>query len=192
MNVYVLPQNCLLPFVYFIRAFSVLDSSSLNFDFFFVKPIDHLLIICFVNFFNCSWNSFIVVLMFSLKNVDIKFVNRFAFRGNRSNHTVVSVRRKFSCLEKSILFLSPFASCVLLIFFVQDINVKQVLQVRGEMCLQRASALVTQRRRPVCCLVPPPFVYLFIIQWDLQPAFVRQNMFKQCLYVPFIRVYCQI
>merc|ERR1712107_627578 len=37
-----------------------------------------------------------------------------------------------------------------------------------------------------------PFVYLFIIQWDLQPAFVRQNMFKQCLYVPFIRVYCQI
>merc|ERR1712004_851590 len=118
---------------------------------------------------------------------------RFAFRGNRSNHTVVSARRKFSCLEKSILFLSPFASCVLLIFFVQDINVKQVLQVRGEMCLQRASALVTQRRRPVCCLVPPPFVYLFIIQWDLKiPAFVRQNMFKQCLYVPFIRVYCQI
>ena len=69
---------------------------------------------------------------------------------------------------------------------------KQVLQVRGEMCLQRASALVTQRRRPACCLVPPPFVYLFIIQWDLQPAFVRQDMFKQCLYVPFIRVYCQI
>merc|ERR1712062_736916 len=32
--------------------------------------------------------------------------------------------------------------------------------VRGEMCLQRASALVTQRRRPACCLVPPPFVYL--------------------------------
>merc|ERR1712073_268641 len=25
--------------------------------------------------------------------------------------------------------------------------------VRGEMCLQRASALVTQRRRPVCCIV---------------------------------------
>merc|ERR1712211_231661 len=49
-----------------------------------------------------------------------------------------------------------------------------------------------KRRRPVCCLVPPPFVYLFIIQWDLQPAFVRQNMFKQCLYVPFVRVYCQI
>merc|ERR1712062_563989 len=36
------------------------------------------------------------------------------------------------------------------------------------------------------------FILLFIIQWDLQPAFVRQNMFKQCLYVPFTRVYCQI
>ena len=85
-------------------------------------------------------------------------------------------------------FLSPFASCFLLIFFVQNINLRQVLQVRGEMCLQRALALVTEKRRPVCCFVPPPFAYFFTIQWDVQPAFVRQNMFKQCLYVPFIRV----
>ena len=78
------------PFVYYIRTSFC---PCLHFDFFkthWLPPDDLLLSI-----FYCSWNSFIVVLMFSLKNVDIKFVNRFAFRGNRSNHTVVSARRKF-------------------------------------------------------------------------------------------------
>merc|ERR1712113_1069767 len=42
---------------------------------------------------------------------------RFAFRGNRSNHTVVSARRKlFSFfISLKICFLSPFASCFPLI-----------------------------------------------------------------------------
>merc|ERR1712055_1093483 len=53
---------------------------------------------------------------------------RFAFRGNRSNHTVVSARRTWrNVFAKS---LGP-------------------------------------------CDTKTPFVYLFIIQWDLQPAFVR-------------------
>merc|ERR1711963_598043 len=81
---------------------------------------------------------------------------RFAFRGNRSNHTVVSARRTWRNV-----FAKSLGHC--------------------------------DTKTPPSMLSCSSAFCLFIFQWELKiPSFVRQNKFKQCLYVPFTRVYCQI
>merc|ERR1712107_453124 len=81
---------------------------------------------------------------------------RFAFRGNRSNHTVVSARRTWTNV-----FAKSLGPC-------DAKTPPRVLSCSSAFCL---------------------FIY-----YSMGPStrLCQTNMFKQCLYVPFIRVYCQI